>query len=551
MKRLHSLDAMRAVLMILGVYFHLAHAYAPWPMGWSQNPETVSMFFGVFIGSSNYFRMHAFFMIAGFFGALLYERKGARGMIVNRFKRIFLPLVVIIWPIWISIRFSQEFANYQAKGMGFIDSLENSLSIFKSLEILPWSTQHLWFLNFLFFMSVFAFSAKYFFDRSKKEKNSQGGTFGKIIALLFKRQWLGILLFCFFFSMLMGLMGKQRAQGEDHWWEWLWVFYPNGIKSFIAFGFFYFIGWHMYYQRSLLDKLSIKKQFFMLMICYSFTLPANHYLLRHLNSPYPEHNEMYKEYADKYRPPRDVTFSVDMSQFDFTQFEKEKSEFRGVFLLGTFNNYCDDCDKMEDEAGDLIYTKTIKVRKGIHKFIFTINGWEMVSMPTADSECDAAPGNKHNIYAMEVLDQDVVLDTVCWWGDCSDCSGNQVYNMSLTKSQNLKRELIGRSYMFLFNFMVPCYIMLLLSLFVKLYHTESKRMRYISDASYWVYIIHLPLTHFIPGLFHQSNMNVFLKFTISSIIVTFICFSSYHYLVRSTFIGEFLNGRRYPKKITD
>ena len=69
MKRLHSLDAMRAVLMLLGVYFHLAHAYAPWPMGWSQNPETVSMFFGIFIGSSNYFRMHAFFMIAGFFGA--------------------------------------------------------------------------------------------------------------------------------------------------------------------------------------------------------------------------------------------------------------------------------------------------------------------------------------------------------------------------------------------------------------------------------------------------------------------------------------------------
>ena len=92
----------------------------------------------------------------------------------------------------------------------------------------------------------------------------------------------------------MGLMGKQRAQGEDHWWEWLWFFYPNGIKSFIAFGFFYFIGWHMYYQRSLLDNLSIKKKFFRLMICYSFTLPANYYLLRQLNSPYPEHNEMYK-----------------------------------------------------------------------------------------------------------------------------------------------------------------------------------------------------------------------------------------------------------------
>ena len=548
MKRFHSLDAMRAILMLLGVYFHLAHAYAPFNTGWTRNPDTVSMFFGFFIATSNYFRMHAFFLIAGFFGALLYERKGAREMISNRFKRIFLPLIVMIWPISVSIRFSQEFAYHQLKGMGFTESIVNSLSIFKSLEVLPWSTQHLWFLNFLFFMSLFAFFAKYFFDRSKKEKNSRVGLFGKIITLLFNSQWLGTFLFCFLYSTLMALMGKHKAQGFDHWWEWLWFIYPNGLKTFIAFGFFYFFGWHMYYQRSLLDRLSIKKLFFLMIFCYALLTPANYYLVRYLDSPYSEQKGFYEKHADKYRPERDVTFSVDMSQFDFSKFEKENSKFRGVFLLGTFNNYCDDCDKMEDEDGDLIYTKTIKVRKGVHKFIFSVNGWERTSGPKPDSDCDAAPGFEDNIYALEVIDQDVVLDTVCWWGDCSDCSGNQVYNFSLTYDENLKRILIGKGFIFLFNFMVPCFIMLILSLFLKLCHAESKRMRYISDASYWVYIIHLPLTHFIPGLFHQSNMNVFIKFSISSIIITFICFASYHYLIRSTFIGEFLNGRRYPIK---
>ena len=93
--------------------------------------------------------------------------------------------------------------------------------------------------------------------------------------------------------------------------------------------------------------------------------------------------------------------------------------------------------------------------------------------------------------------------------------------------------------------MVPAVIMLLLSLFVNIFNTESRRMRYISDASYWVYIIHLPLTHLIPGFFHGSSMNVFLKFGLSSIIITVICFYSYHYLVRATFIGQFLNGRKY------
>jgi hypothetical protein len=31
----------------------------------------------------------------------------------------------------------------------------------------------------------------------------------------------------------------------------------------------------------------------------------------------------------------------------------------------------------------------------------------------------------------------------------------------------------------------------------------------------------------------------------------FVCFISYHYLVRNTFIGKFLNGRRYSKKLKD
>jgi hypothetical protein len=38
----------------------------------------------------------------------------------------------------------------------------------------------------------------------------------------------------------MALREKQKAQGFDHWWEWLWFIYPNGVKTFIAFGFFLF-----------------------------------------------------------------------------------------------------------------------------------------------------------------------------------------------------------------------------------------------------------------------------------------------------------------------
>ena len=87
--------------------------------------------------------------------------------------------------------------------------------------------------------------------------------------------------------------------------------------------------------------------------------------------------------------------------------------------------------------------------------------------------------------------------------------------------------------------------MLVMAICIRFFRNQSKRMRYISDASYWVYIIHLPATHFVPGLFHGVAINVFLKFIISSILVTAICFASYHYFVRRSFIGQFLNGKKY------
>jgi hypothetical protein len=40
----------------------------------------------------------------------------------------------------------------------------------------------------------------------------------------------------------------------------------------------------------------------------------------------------------------------------------------------------------------------------------------------------------------------------------------------------------------------------------------------------------------------------FAKFMIVLLVTSLICLVTYHYLVRSTFIGKFLNGRKYPIK---
>jgi len=88
-------------------------------------------------------------------------------------------------------------------------------------------------------------------------------------------------------------------------------------------------------------------------------------------------------------------------------------------------------------------------------------------------------------------------------------------------------------------------------LFIRYNSKHSKRMRYISDSSYWVYLIHLPLTAIIPAFIWKLPFPALVKFIIVLSLTTLICFATYHYLVRNTFIGKFLNGKKYPRNIKE
>jgi glucan biosynthesis protein C len=102
----------------------------------------------------------------------------------------------------------------------------------------------------------------------------------------------------------------------------------------------------------------------------------------------------------------------------------------------------------------------------------------------------------------------------------------------------------------LYSSVVVCLFMFgITGLFIRYGSKHSVRMRYISDASYWVYLIHLPITAILPAFIWKLQLPAVAKFLIVLSTTALICFSSYHYLVRSTFIGKFLNGRKYPRKI--
>lgn len=73
--------------------------------------------------------------------------------------------------------------------------------------------------------------------------------------------------------------------------------------------------------------------------------------------------------------------------------------------------------------------------------------------------------------------------------------------------------------------------------------------RYLADASYWMYLVHLPFTILLPALLASVQLPAIVKFSLVLSVTTAITLATYHYWVRSTFIGEALNGRRYPRKM--
>jgi glucans biosynthesis protein C len=77
---------------------------------------------------------------------------------------------------------------------------------------------------------------------------------------------------------------------------------------------------------------------------------------------------------------------------------------------------------------------------------------------------------------------------------------------------------------------------------------HSPVRRYLADASYWVYIIHLPIVLLLQVAFSQSALHWLVLFPMILAGTFALALLSYHLLVRRSFIGALLNGRRYGRE---
>jgi len=68
--------------------------------------------------------------------------------------------------------------------------------------------------------------------------------------------------------------------------------------------------------------------------------------------------------------------------------------------------------------------------------------------------------------------------------------------------------------------------------------------QYVSDASYWIYLIHLPLLIFVAGALSVLPLPALAKYLLTIAIVVPTVFATYHFGVRFTPFGGFLKGRK-------
>lgn len=93
-----------------------------------------------------------------------------------------------------------------------------------------------------------------------------------------------------------------------------------------------------------------------------------------------------------------------------------------------------------------------------------------------------------------------------------------------------------------------CWSLAIAGLALRFLRRPSGRIRYVADASYWIYLVHLPVVVALQVLVGHLPWHWTLKFPIILASSLLVLFASYHVLVRSTFIGQVLNGRKYARR---
>ena len=397
--RYHSLDALRGIMMLLGIVFHSAINYLPIvppSANWGYQDTQTNVLFAWLIGVIHMFRMPVFFVVAGFFGAFVYGRRGGKAFLRHRFARLGVPLLCS-WPVvYAATVLSAPYWQLHTAAPPPYPKLV------AGAELL-----HLWFLYHLLIFCAVAVLACRAIDRARGAWRARGlGLFERLV-----RSGWGI-------PLLAAVSTVPLLPMETWHFDTAASLLPE-LHVLGGYGVFFAFGWLLFHRRELLDKF-------------------------------------------KAHPWR--------------------------YLGGGFLAHIGYLFFFEQGYPDPVNPDKVLLAH------------PMYGPFRAAGLADVAESATH-VVTMAFLALTIWLLIYGFFG-----------------------------------------------LFLRYLGNPNAYWRYVADASYWMYIVHMPLAVWVPVLLGDWAVSAGLKFSLSVGCVAAITLVTYHYLVRSSFIGAGLNGRRYPRR---
>ncbi|SNY51260.1 hypothetical protein SAMN06297280_1799 [Arsukibacterium tuosuense] len=90
-------------------------------------------------------------------------------------------------------------------------------------------------------------------------------------------------------------------------------------------------------------------------------------------------------------------------------------------------------------------------------------------------------------------------------------------------------------------------VSIVLGLCERFLNKPDKKLQYLAEASYWLYLIHLPIVIWLQIAFAELPLHWSVKLASICVITVGLSLMLYEFFVRSTFIGKALNGKRLQR----
>jgi glucans biosynthesis protein C len=224
-------------MMFLGIWMHGVQCYTELNVyRWPFKDAARSHFFDFTINWVHVFRMPVFFVMAGFFFALLTTRRGAAKAAANRAQRILLPFVlgwlVLAPPILATIGYLRNGSWPEAWALA-----TSGAAYWK------YGPLHLWFLEYLLWLYPLMLATDWLARRILGTRGLAAASCA--IRWMLQSRWRAV-----FFALLVG--APMVSMGG--WLTTPGSFVPDAKVLFAYLTFFGF-GWVLYFQRDILNEL--------------------------------------------------------------------------------------------------------------------------------------------------------------------------------------------------------------------------------------------------------------------------------------------------------